>query len=201
MQNESGHDAERRNIIEAAYCCLSEPHTAPIPVTTILRRAGVSSRAFYRHFGSKDDLFLALLRRECDALAARLDRIADEAVGEPADQLAEWVGEMFTMVTEPHQRTVMAVVDSDEVRAARGYREIRGCAHEHRERSLIAILRRGRRDGSFPLAEPDADAVAISAVLSRVLSTQAPDDLQAVKQAQGWVLDFALRAVGAVRPA
>ena len=50
-------------IIEAAYRCLSEPHCGPIRMSVILRTAGVSSRAFYRHFGSKDDLFLALLRQ------------------------------------------------------------------------------------------------------------------------------------------
>jgi AcrR family transcriptional regulator len=34
----------------------------------------VSTRAFYRHFESKDELFLAMLREETDALAERLDR-------------------------------------------------------------------------------------------------------------------------------
>jgi AcrR family transcriptional regulator len=198
VQIESDHERDRRSIIDAAYGCLAEPHTGPIPVTTILRRAGVSSRAFYRHFGSKDDLFLALLRQECEAVAARGERIVEEAVGSPVNQLAAWIGEMFDLVTDPCQRTHMAVIDCDEVRAARGYRELRESAHTDRERSLVEILRRGRRDGSFPFAEPATDAVAISAVISRVVSIQDPDDLQAVKQAQGRVLDFALRALGAV---
>ena len=43
----------------------------------------MSTRAFYRHFESKDELFLAMLRQEADALAGRLDRIADEAPADP----------------------------------------------------------------------------------------------------------------------
>ena len=167
-------------------------------MSAILRCAGVSTRAFYRHFGSKDELFLALLQQECDAVAARLDRIAEEAVGTPANQLAAWIGEMFEVMIEPRQRMQLTVIDSDEVRMAKGYRETRERSRADRERSLVEILSRGRADGSFPLTDPDSDAVAISAVVSRTMTHQTPDDLQSLKQAQARVLDFALRAAGAV---
>ncbi|KGI71078.1 TetR family transcriptional regulator [Mycolicibacterium rufum] len=184
--------------MEAAYRCLSEPHHGPIRMSVILGRAGVSSRAFYRHFRSKDDLFLALLRQGADDIAARVDRVAAAAVGSPVDQLAAWIGEVFDLMVDPRQRMQMSVIDSEEVRAAAGYRELREQSHRGRERSLTEILRRGRADGSFPLADPDHDAVAISALVSRIMTSVTPDDLQAVKQAQSRLLDFALRAVGAV---
>ncbi|MCV7130140.1 TetR/AcrR family transcriptional regulator [Mycolicibacterium austroafricanum] len=184
--------------MEAAYRCLAQPHAGPIPMTSILRSAGLSSRAFYRHFLSKDDLFLALLRQECEAVIAQVDRIADAAVGSPADQLADWIAAMFDIIVDPQQRLQLTVIDSDEVRAAKGYREMRERLHAERERSLAEILRRGRRDGSFPLAEPEIDAVAVNALVSRLLVRQTTDDPQARKQAEVAVLDFALRAVGAV---
>lgn len=198
VQPAADHPDDRRRIIEAAYRCLSRPHPGPILMSEILRRAQVSTRAFYRHFDSKDDLFLALLQQECDALVAEVDRIAAAALGSPAEQLAAWIGEMFELCSDPHRRINLAVIDSDEVRAARGYRETRARAQADRERSLTEILRRGRADGSFPLADPDFDAVAVSALAARVLAAQVPDDPQELKQAQGRVLDFALRAVGAV---
>ena len=199
MQPAAEHRDDRRRIIEAAYRCLSDPHPGPILMSEILRRAQVSTRAFYRHFESKDDLFLALLRQECDALVADVDRVAAAALGTPAEQLAAWIGTMFDMCADPQRRLHLAVIDSDEVRAAKGYRETRARAQHERERSLTEILRRGRCDGSFPLAEPDFDAIAVSSLAARVLVAQDPDDAHAVKQAQGQVLDFALRAVGAVR--
>jgi AcrR family transcriptional regulator len=197
VQPATGNDDDRGCIIDAAYSCLSEPHSGPIPVAAILQRAGVSTRAFYRHFESKDELFLALLRQESDALADRLDRIVDEVPGNPVDQLKAWIGGMFSWMHDEEMRMHLTVIDSDEVRAAKGYRETRERAHADRERSLIEILRRGRADGSFPLADPEHDAVAISAVISREMVNQSPGDERRLHRSLDWVLEFALRALGA----
>jgi AcrR family transcriptional regulator len=190
-------DDDRGWIIDAAYSCLSEPHSGPIPVAAILQRAGVSTRAFYRHFESKDELFLAMLRQESDALAGRLDRIADEAPGAPVDQLKAWIGQMFGWMHDEEMRMHLTVIDSDEVRAAKGYRETRERLHADRERSLVEILRRGRDDGSFPLADPEHDAIAISAVISREMVNQSPGDEEKLRRSLDWVLEFALRVLGA----
>ncbi|MHA0288623.1 TetR/AcrR family transcriptional regulator [Mycobacterium sp. C3-094] len=198
MQIEAGSDDERRCIIEAAHHCLSDPHREPVTMSAILHSAGLSSRAFYRHFRSKDDLFLALLQQGADEIAARVDRVAAAGTGSPADQLAAWIGEIFDLLVDPRRRRQMAVIDSEEVRSAVGYRELRERSHAIREGSLAQILRRGRATGAFPLTDPDHDAVAISALVSRVLSSVAPQDVQAVKLAESRLLDFALRAVGAV---
>lgn len=199
MQPDTGSDRDRGCIIEAAYECLYEPHSGPIPVAAILQRAKVSTRAFYRHFESKDELFLAMLRQESDSLAGRLDRILDEAPSAPADQLKAWIGHMFGWMHDAELRMHLTVIDSDEVRVAKGYRETREQAHADRERSLIEILRHGREDGSFPLADPQRDAAAISAVISRVMSEQSPGDEERLQQSLDWLLEFALRVLGAGR--
>ncbi len=199
MQSDSPPADDRQGIIDAAYTCLSEPHSGPIPVAAILERAGLSTRAFYRHFESKDELFLAMLRQEADALADRLDRIADELPGDPRKQLMAWVEMMFALAHEPRLRMHLTVIDSDEVRAAKGYRDTRERLHADRERSLERILQRGRDDGSFPLTDPQRDAVAISAVISRELTISAPGDEKELLEARARVIDFALRALGAER--
>ena len=168
-------------------------------MAAILERAGLSTRAFYRHFESKDELFLAMLRQEADALADRLDRIADELPGDPRKQLMAWVEMMFALAHEPRLRMHLTVIDSDEVRAAKGYRDTRERLHADRERSLERILQRGRDDGSFPLTDPQRDAVAISAVISRELTISAPGDEKELLEARARVIDFALRALGAER--
>ncbi|WP_234809751.1 TetR/AcrR family transcriptional regulator [Mycolicibacterium tusciae] len=197
MQPETAEDDDRGCIIDAAYTCLSEPHSGAIPVAAILQRAGVSTRAFYRHFESKDELFLAMLRQETDLLAERLDRICAEVPGGPVDQLKAWISGMFGLIHDDRTRKHFTVIDSDEVRAAKGYRETREKAHADRERSLVGILRRGRDDGTFPLAHPEEDAIAIGALISRVLLSQHYQDGDGIQRAQNRVLDFALRALGA----
>ena len=81
---------------------------------------------------------------------------------------------MFGWIHDAQVRMHLTVIDSDEVRAAKGYRETREQAHADRERSLVEILRRGLDDGSFPLADPEHDAIAISAVVSREMANQSP---------------------------
>ncbi|HET6734256.1 MAG TPA: TetR/AcrR family transcriptional regulator [Mycobacterium sp.] len=201
MQPDRPDDDDRGCIIEAAYGCLSAPHSGPIPVAAILQRAGVSTRAFYRHFESKDELFLAMLRQESEALAHRLDQIVEATPGPPVEQLKAWISQMFGWVQDAQLRMHLIVIDSDEVRAAKGYRETRERAHADRERSLVEILRRGKEDGSFPLADPERDAIAISAVVSREMTSQSPDDERQLQRSLARVVDFALRALGAEREA
>ncbi len=83
----------------------------------------------------------------------------------------------------------------------RGDTATREKAHADRERSLVAILQRGRDDGTFPLAVPEHDAVSINAIVSRVMMNQSFRDLERVNQSKACVLDFALRALGADRSA
>lgn len=191
---------DRQGIIDAAYGCLSDPHSGPVSVAAILDRAGLSTRAFYRHFASKDELFLAMLRQVADALTDRLDRIVEDAAGDPITLLTAWVDMMFNLAQDPQLRAHLTVIDSDEVRAAKGYRETRERLHADREHSLAAVLERGRVDGSFPLAQPQRDAVAINAIISRELTVSAPGSPEDLQRARTQVLDFALRALGARKP-
>lgn len=197
MQPDPATDDDRHSLIEAAYDCLSEPHTGHVPIAAVLSRAGLSTRAFYRHFESKDELFLAMMRGEGDSLAARLDRIADNFAGTPTETLTAWISQLFELVHDPRLRMHAMVLDSDEVRSARGYREAREQWHVDRERSLARILRRGRQDGSFPLARPERDAVAIGAVVTHEMTKPRSGDPQHWQHALADVVDFALRALGA----
>lgn len=187
---------ERGRIIDATYHCLLEPHEGPVPVAAILARAGVSSRAFYRHFESKDDLFLAMLQNLTATLSGWLDEIA-RGPGAPAEQVRAWIEQMFALATEPLVSSYLAVMESDEMRAAKGYPHARELARANRERSLVDILRRGVEDGSFPLAEPESDAVAISALVSRELSVPSIIDPVLIEVAKQRVVSFAMRALGA----
>lgn len=186
---------ERRAIIKAAFTCLSEPHTGAVPLATVLARAGLSTRAFYRHFESKDALFLAMQESSGKALGRRLDQIAEDPDGAPAEQLALWITVSFDVIHDARLRGRAMVLDLEEVRSAKGYQSVQEQWRLDRERSLAALLRRGRADGSLPLTRPDRDAAAIRAVVSHELARLSADgDWEGACAA---AVDFALRAVGA----
>ncbi|MGU3497495.1 TetR/AcrR family transcriptional regulator [Mycobacterium sp. C31M] len=188
--------AERDSIVEATFACLAEPHDAPVPVSAILTRAGVSSRAFYRHYQSKDDLFLAMLHEVTERLAAKLDDIAGTHTPDPTGRLRAWLDQMFTLASDTSLHRYLEVVDCDEMRSAKGYREARELSRSRRESSLVDILVAGRADGSFPLADPESDAIAIAALVSRELTSARIFDPAQIPVSRARVEGFTLRALG-----
>lgn len=189
-------DEERDRIVEATFDCLSEPHQGPVHVSAILARAEVSSRAFYRHFQSKDDLFLAMLEQVTERLAVLLDEIATAPGPDPLQRLRSWIELMFTLASDTGLHRYLAVLDCDEMRAAKGYREARERSRARREASLATILRRGHADGSFPLTVPESDAIAIAALVSRELTSARIFDPAQIPLSRARVEGFALRALG-----
>lgn len=182
--------------MEATFDCLSEPHEGPVHVSAILARAEVSSRAFYRHFQSKDDLFLAMLEQVTERLAVLLDEIAGAASPDPVGKLRAWLDQMFTLASDTDLHRYLAVVDCDEMRSAKGYREARELSRSRREGSLATILRTGRAEGAFPLAEPESDAIAIAALVSRELTSARIFDPAQIPVSRARVEGFTLRALG-----
>ena len=83
-------DAQRNRdaIVAAAKSVLAEAG-ADAPVDGVLRAAGVGRGTFYRHFPTRESLFVAVMEDQVEALQAR----ADELLGEPVSWhgLADWL--------------------------------------------------------------------------------------------------------------
>ena len=182
--------------MEATFDCLAEPHEGPVYMSAILARAEVSSRAFYRHFQSKDELFLAMLEQVTERLAGLLDEIAAAQFPDPVGRLRAWLDQMFTLAGDDRLHRYLVVLDCDEMRSAKGYREARERSRARRERSLATILRTGHADGSFPWADPESDAIAIAALVSRELTSVRIFDPAEIPLSRARVEGFTLRALG-----
>lgn len=189
---------ERDRIVEATFQCLAEPHETPLPVSAILAHAEVSGRAFYRHFQSKGDLFLAMLDQVTERIAGALDEIAVAGSPDPLEQLRAWLEKMFTLASDTDLHRYLAVLDCDEMRSAKGYREARELSRTRRETSLATILRAGQAAGAFPLAQPESDAIAIAALVSRELTSARIFDPAQIRLSRARVEGFAVRALGVV---
>src|ERR1700753_3383937 len=70
---------ELRLLLDAALVVMARNGYTDAAVADILREADLSTRSFYRHFESKDQLLCALFRREADAAADRLEARVDAA--------------------------------------------------------------------------------------------------------------------------
>lgn len=187
---------ERLRIIEAAYTALGATSGAAVSVSEILAAAGLSTRAFYRHFDSKDGLLMALLRQETEAMQLRLQAAVDAAPA-PPEQLRAWIAEFLRVSSTPRRRQRALLFASGEVTRARGYAAERDRMRAAHEQGILAVLGRGLRDGSFPWAVLPSDAKAIRSVIDRVFEEQIRGvGVVGADEAAEQVVDFAFRALG-----
>jgi AcrR family transcriptional regulator len=178
--------SERSALIAAVERCLAAGNgngggNRGVSVGTILAEAGLSTRAFYRHFGSKDALLLDLFRRESERMLAELRALAGAAAG-PPEALRRWIDEYARLTGR------RLVLSSREVARSTGYAAERARWTAAHRAAVADILRSGLDDGSLPWAEPEADARLIVAALS-----EGADGAE--------VAHFVFRALGArIRP-
>jgi AcrR family transcriptional regulator len=183
-------------MIKAAYHALAREHSDPVSVSAICAEAGLSTRSFYRHFSSKDDLLLAILTSETDRAADEL-AVRLGSAESPVAALADWIGFFLSMSSEPRRRRRVNVMASSAITHAAGYAAImREISARHRE-PLIHILEEGARDGSFLHTDPRPDAVIIQDVVARV-SSRLPSDRTEYDDRIGFdeIATFVTRAIG-----
>lgn len=187
---------ERARIVDAAYRTLVANGGATLSMAELLDAAELGTRAFYRHFGSKDELLLAVYRRDADRLTEQLTRAA--AGARPAAALRAFVEAMLHVTADPRRRRRARIVSADAVRQARGYAAETQRFRAALEAALAEILARGQADGSFPLTDPGPDARSIRAALGQAYDDQVAG-IATVRAAEAarQVTDFALRATGA----
>jgi len=85
---------EQRLLIDAGLAVLQRAGSEGLTVADVLTEAGLSTRAFYRHFDSKDALVLAIYAHDAQRAREHLGRRLASAQS-PRDALALWVDEML----------------------------------------------------------------------------------------------------------
>ncbi|MGW6362395.1 TetR/AcrR family transcriptional regulator [Streptomyces sp. NPDC055092] len=191
-------DGERARIIEAAYRVLAASEGESVAVGEILTEAGLSTRAFYRHFESKDDLVIAMFRRDNERVMAEIHAMV-AAAESPDDALRRFVEGTMRLASDRRRRRRVMVMTSAQAVRARGYAAERARSQAAQESVLALVLEQGRDAGLFPWARaPKADARSICAVLWHVFGEQiAGGGSTGADEAAAQVVDFALRALGA----
>jgi AcrR family transcriptional regulator len=187
---------ELRLLLDAALVVMERNGYADAAVADILREADLSTRSFYRHFESKDQLLCALFRREADAAAARLRGKVD-AAGSPRDALNAWIDEILSFGHHRVKAARVSVLGSPGAMKADGYSDEMRDASRILTAPLEELLRRGAADGSLPLADAPADAPLIQSVVWAAAGLNpARDKPSSRTEAARQVRSFCERALG-----
>jgi AcrR family transcriptional regulator len=137
---------------------------AGMSVSEVLSEAGLSTRAFYRHFDSRETLLIALMRRESESVGRSLERAVDLAPN-PVAALEAWLQCYLDVFYEPRRAARTALFSSPAIRASYLL------ADELREqrrifcRPLIEALRLAHQAGVVHSPTPEADAFSMFALV------------------------------------
>lgn len=189
-------DAERNRILGAALEVLAANQGRDATVADILEQSGLSTRAFYRHFETKEDVIRALYRRDSDAFGDQLcRRVADRP---PREALEVWINELLGLAYERRRAERVSTLSSPVVQRviAGGEEERLGLASL--AEPLRSVLAEGLATGDFPAARPDLDVLTILAmVFEAVAWARTGAVVLTRRQAVEHLLRFALPALGA----
>jgi len=154
----------RERLIRAARAVLERGGYATASVIAIAERAGVSAGALYRHFPSKAELFVEVLRAAGEGELAEMNTAATRAesfIGRLEAVVATYARRAlhnrrlaWALVYEP----VDPLVDAERLVYRRNY-----C------RGMAALLRQGIAAGEFPKENADLTAAALVGVISETL--------------------------------
>ena len=181
-------------IFNAAFEVMRRNDYQEVTVADILAEAGMATRSFYRHFGSKDELLCAMYRRDAERAAGRLTARVESA-GSPREALEAWVDEILSFGFNRARARRAAVLGSPGAMRAQGSSEEARHAGALLTAPLVSILDRGRKDGAFPRAEPKSDARMITAFTLDAAGLNGASVRQSQADARRAVLSFILRAV------
>jgi AcrR family transcriptional regulator len=158
-------ETERRMVMDAAMQVMARNGYARMSVDAVLSEAGLSTRAFYRHFESKEALLLGLMLRDAQSVGRSLERAVAHAPN-PVAALEAWIDRSLDVYYEPKRAARTALFTSPAIRAsyplADATREMRHLFCP----PLARALRAGHQTGALHSPTPEADAHTVFALVS-----------------------------------
>ncbi|HTQ18678.1 TetR/AcrR family transcriptional regulator [Mycobacterium sp.] len=185
----------RRAILTAASKSVREQGVRGLSIATVLDRAQLSTRAFYRHFESKDELVAAVFLEMARVEKQRLRRKMAAADG-PVEAVAAWIDGRLDLAFDDNIKSDLRHLSLEAQSQMFASPELIAPAYAQMLEPLIEALRHGLEQGVFHDIDPVADAQAIQGVVwactERHWAT-GDSERAAVRQR---VLRFCLRGLG-----
>jgi AcrR family transcriptional regulator len=190
-------EAEVRVFIDAGLEVMRRKGAQRLTVADVLAEAERSTRAFYRHFESKDELLLAIYEHDARASVTEL-RAQIGAAGSARDALLAWIESTLHLAFDPRRARRTRVLATEAKRLQGEHPEQFTAIATAQLEPLIETLARGRDDGSFPDTEPERDARSVHAIVwSMVEEHLYGDGTTSFDDARAHALRFCFPALGA----
>ncbi|MFZ1163603.1 TetR/AcrR family transcriptional regulator [Mycobacterium sp.] len=189
----------RRAILTAASKVVREEGVRALSVAEVLARTRLSTRAFYRHFDSKDQLvsavFLEMARTEMMRLEQKM-----ATTGDPVRAVAAWIAGRLDLAFDDQIRSDLRQMSLEAQSQMFASPELIGPAYQEMLRPLVDEIERGNDLGAFPGVDPMSEALSIHGVVWANVERQWSTGCCDPREISTRVQRFCLRGLG-VAPA
>ncbi len=167
MQQRS--EETRTHILEAAVKQFSVNGYNKASVDDICEQAGVSKGAFYHHFKTKQDLFLALL----DGWLQTIDQAIEASKNQPVPETFHQMTEFFPYIFETAGDNLPMFLEF-WLQASRDETiwEASIAPYRRYHKYFVSLIKKGIKEGSFVDVDPDLAArLIVSAAMGLLLQS------------------------------
>src|ERR1700731_3401023 len=188
----------RRAIVDAASKSVREQGVRGLSVAAVLERAQLSTRAFYRHFESKDQLVAAVFLEMARAEKRRLQRKMAKA-GNPVEAVAAWIDGRLDLAFDENIKSELRLLSLEAQSQMFAAPELIQPAFEEMLKPLIEQLNDGLKSGVFHDIDPLTEAQSIQGVVWASTERQWAAANRERTEVRRRALRFCLRGLG-VKP-
>jgi len=182
-------------IVSAASDIVREEGVDALSIAQVLTRAQLSTRAFYRHFDSKDQLVAALFLAMARVEMLRLRQIM-AAAPDPVRAVAAWIDGRLDLAFNDDIRSDLRKMSLEAQSQMLTAPELVGPAYDEILRPLVEQLSRGGDLGLFADIDPENEALSIQGVVWSNIERQWADVGCNVGDLRERVQRFCLRGLG-----
>jgi AcrR family transcriptional regulator len=184
--------------LAAASTALREDGVQGLSIAAVLQRAQLSTRAFYRHFDSKDQLVSAVFLELARAEKRRLKRKM-AAAEHPPEAVAAWIDGRLDLAFSDDIKSDLRQMSLEAQSQTFAAPELIQPAYAEMLEPLIAAIQRGLDQGDFHDVDPTSGAQAIQGVVWACTERQwATGDCERT-DVRDRTLRFCLRGLGVTK--
>jgi AcrR family transcriptional regulator len=184
-----------RAIVTAAAESVREQGVRGLSIADVLQRAQLSTRAFYRHFESKDQLVAAVFLEMARVEMRRLKRQMAKSSG-PVEAVAAWIDRRLDLAFDENIKSDLRHLSLEAQSQMFASPELIQPAYAEMLQPLIDQLERGMKLAVFHDVDPVSEAQAIQGVVWASTERQwAAGDCERT-DVRARVLRFCLRGLG-----
>jgi len=182
---------EVQRLLQAGLDEMRERQCVEPRVADIVRRAGLSNKAFYRHFRSRDELLLAILEQGLRVQFTKLEERMAQA-GSALDRIRCWIWEVLGRALDPEAAATTRPLLVHQARLLESVGEEAWNCVERLKLPLRAAIAEAMESGELEEADVESDTevvyeLAVGWMRSRLITLVLPTRQEAQR-----VVEFAI---------